>query len=81
MILFSSGSDLDQRLREVLSDKYEKIIIFDQKYDDRLINDFYLSILSLKLTRNIAKTAEIDLADMQELPDNDRLYLFDQSVK
>ncbi len=81
MILFSSGSDLDQRLREVLSDKYEKIIIFDQKYDDRLINDFYLSILSLKLTRNIAETAEIDLADMQELPDNDRLYLFDQSVK
>ena len=81
MILFSSGSDLDQRLWEVLSDKYEKMIIFDEKYDDRLINDFYLSILSLKLTRNIAETAQIDLADMQELPDNDRLYLFDQSVK
>ena len=81
MILFASDNELDHTLQIVLSDKYRKMIIFDQKYDDRLINDFYLSVLSLKLVRNIAETVQIDISDMQELPDNDRLYLFDRFIK
>ncbi len=81
LILFASDNELDRTLQDVLADKYQRMIVFDQKYDDPLVNDFYLSLLSLKLIRNIAETIQIDISDMQELPDNDRLYLFDRSVR
>ncbi|MBQ6560541.1 MAG: hypothetical protein IJL85_06920 [Erysipelotrichaceae bacterium] len=80
MILFTSHNELDDTIQNVVSRYYERIFLFERKYDDDLINDFYLSALSLKLVRNIAETIHVDLSDMKELPENDQLYLFNQSV-
>ncbi|MBR4462352.1 MAG: hypothetical protein IKS51_07220 [Erysipelotrichaceae bacterium] len=81
MILFTSHNELDDTLYDVISHYYDRILLFERRYEDDLINDFYLSVLSLKLIRNIAETIQIDISDMKEVPDNDRLYLFDRTVK
>ena len=81
MILFDSGNELDQTLEEHLSYYYKNIFLFERKYEDDLIDDFYQAILSLKLVRNIGEELQIDISDMKELPDNDSLYLFDGTVK
>ena len=81
MILFVSDNQLDDTLLDVLSQYYDRILLLQRRYKDDLANDFYFSVLSLKLVRNIAETLQIDISDMKEVPDNDRLYLFDETVK
>lgn len=81
LILFDSGNELDQTLKEHLSHYYKHMLLFQRRYEDDLINDFYQTLLSLKLVRNIGESLNIDISDMKELPDNDSLYLFNGKVK
>lgn len=76
MIVFNNNSELDQLLIRQLEHYYKNIIVFDKEYDDVVINDYYWTLMSLKLIRNIAEEKNIDISDMNELEDNDILYLF-----
>ena len=80
LIFFDSNNELDEVLKNNLKNYYKKMIIFDFKSDDVVINDFILSILSLKLIHKIAINKNIEISDMKQLPDNDNLYLYDGKV-
>ena len=41
-----------------------------------MINDYYMTLMSLKLIRDIALNKGKDISDMNELGDNDVFYLF-----
>ena len=81
LIFFKMDNELDDMLYENLKNHYHNIITIERRYEDDLINDFYASIISLKLIRNIAREHHIDISDMDELIDNDILYRFNGSMK
>ena len=81
MILMDSHNELDELYRNTLNHYYNKVLILDRKYDDDVINDFYLTVLCLKLVRQIALNKHIDISDMDELPDNDMYYRFNGKIK
>lgn len=81
LVFFRMDNELEDTLFKVLNNYYKKIIIFERKYADDIINDFYLSLISLKLIRNIAHEKNIDISDMKELKDNDVLYRFAGKLK
>ncbi|MBR5341927.1 MAG: hypothetical protein IK151_08405 [Erysipelotrichaceae bacterium] len=76
LIFFKMDNDLDDVLYETLHKHYNKVITINRKYEDDVINDFYSTLISLKLTRRIAENIGIDFSDMKELEDNDVFYLF-----
>lgn len=81
LIFFKMDNELDHMLYENLKNHYRNILTIDRKYEDDLINDFYASIISLKMIRNIAREHHIDISDMDELIDNDILYRFNGKMK
>lgn len=81
LIFFKMNNELDDMLYENLKNHYHNIITIERRYEDDLINDFYASLISLKLIRNIAREHRIDISDMDELIDNDILYRFDGKMK
>ena len=81
LIFFKMNNELDDMLYENLKNHYQNIITIERRYEDDLINDFYASLISLKLIRNIAREHHIDISDMDELIDNDILYRFDGKMK
>ena len=81
LIFFKMDNELDDMLYENLKNHYQNIITIERRYEDDLINDFYASLISLKLIRNIAREHHIDISDMDELIDNDILYRFDGKMK
>ncbi len=81
LIFFKMNNELDDMLYENLKNHYHNIITIERRYEDDLINDFYASLISLKLIRNIAREHHIDISDMDELIDNDILYRFNGLMK
>ena len=81
LILFDGHNELDGLLKDRLKEHYGKIITIERKYDDPVIDDFYLSVLSLKLVHAIAANRNIEISDMQEYEDNDLFYRFEGKVK
>lgn len=81
LIIFDSDDELDTLLIEELRKHYGRMIIIEQKYDDHVINDFYASIMALKLVHHIAENRKIDISDMDELENNDILYRYNGSVR
>ncbi len=81
LIFFKMDNELDDMLYENLKNHYQNIITIERRYEDDLINDFYASLISLKLIRNIARKHHTDISDMDELIDNDILYRFNGKMK
>ena len=81
LIFYRNHSPLDKMLQENLKHHYNRIITLDCKYEDPIINDFYLTLLSLKLVRNIATEKNIDISNMKEFEDNDVFYRFNGKMK
>jgi hypothetical protein len=76
LIFFRTDSELDEMLKRYLSAHYDHIICLDSGYEDTIVNDYALSVLSLKLVSKIAENKGIDISDMNELPDNDVFYQY-----
>ena len=51
-----------------------KIISLDSKYEDDIINDFYLTYQSMLLTKNIAEKSESDISRVNYSPIVKKLY-------
>jgi len=81
LIFFKMDNELDDMLYENLKNHYQNIITIERRYENDLINDFYASLISLKLIRNIAREHHLDISDMDELIDNDILYRFNGKMK
>ena len=57
-----NNSELDQAIKEVLDIQMSNYLILEQKYEDNVTNDFYLTLQSLYLLRNIAISKNVDLS-------------------
>ncbi len=76
LIFFKMDNELDDLLYENLKNHFRKIITISRKYEDDVINDYYATLISLKLIREIANNKGTDISDMKELADNDVFYRF-----
>ncbi len=76
LIFFRMDNELDDLLYENLKNHFRKIITISRKYEDDVINDYYATLISLKLIREIANNKGTDISDMKELADNDVFYRF-----
>ena len=76
LIFFKSDNPLDEMLYNQLQSHYPSIITLNRKYDDLLIHDYHMTLLSLKLIHQIALNKGKDISAMDELPDNDVFYLY-----
>lgn len=56
------NTELDCALKEALVIQMSDYFILESKYDDSIVNDFYQTIQSLYLLRNIAQEKNIDLS-------------------
>ena len=81
LIFFKMDNELDNEMYNTLKKYYRNILLIDRKYEDDIINDYYASLLSLTLIRNIADSKNYDISDMKELVDNDVLYRFNGKMK
>ena len=81
LIFFKMDNELEDEMYNTLKKYYRNILLIDRKYEDDIINDYYASVLSLKLIRNIANSKNYDISDMKELVDNDVLYRFNGKMK
>lgn len=75
------GTDLDIALKEVLEEQMDNLCILEDKYNDNIINDFYLTIQSIYLLRNIAESKNIDLSEIDyDKSAVKKLYYFQGSM-
>lgn len=81
LIYFKSNNEYDELLINTLPSLYDNIITIEPKYEDTLINDYYTSVLSMKLIKNIADNKNISISDPIELPLNDVFYLYKGKLK
>ena len=81
LIFFKGNNELDEMLKKNLPNHFRKIITIEKEYEDDVINDFYATLLSMKLIRDIAQNKHRDISDMDELEDNDVFYLFTGKMK
>ena len=76
LIVYKGTTEIEALYEEHLYKYYNQVIELPYKYDDLVVNDFYLTYLSLQLVHKIALNKQIDISDMQEVEDNDIFYLF-----
>ena len=60
--LINQRNTLDDLLLEELQTRYETITVLESPYSDPIINDFYLTLLSLYLTKYLSTLNNIDLS-------------------
>ena len=76
LIFFDGNSELDEILRKEVNRYYNLVIKIAKKYDDEIINDFYLTYVSMLLCRSLAGQLEIDLSNVDYSPIVKKLYYF-----
>ena len=65
---------------EELKDYYRKIIILKSQYQDPIIDDYYLTIKSMLLTKQLASLQQKDLSRVEYSPGVNTLYKYKGSM-
>lgn len=81
LIFFKMNNEYDDLLAATLPSLYDKIITIARKHEDDVVDDYYASVLSLKLVKAIAENKDRDISDPGELPQNDVFYLYKGKLK
>ena len=76
LIYFDNDTELDKTMLEELQDYYKKIIILKSKYKDPIIDDYYLTIRSMLLTKSLAEQTGKDLSKVEYSPVVKKLYKY-----
>lgn len=76
MIYFNGNTELDNLMLEEFPKYYEQIIPIDYKYEDKIVNDFYLTYKSMLLAKQIALFQKKDLSIVNYSPLVRKLYYF-----
>ncbi len=76
LIYFDNNTELDKLMLEELQEYYKKIIILKSKYNDPIINDYYLTIKSMLLTKSLAEQTGKDLSKVEYSPVVKKLYKY-----
>lgn len=80
LILFDNHTELDELLKQELPPYYQQIIILKSKYQDPLIDKFYLTYQSMYLAKQIAESTNKDLSNVDYSPLVKKLYKFKGSM-
>lgn len=62
--LGDKNTDLDIALKEVLEEQMSSLYVLEDQFNDSVINDFYLTIQSIYLLKNIAESKGVDLSSI-----------------
>lgn len=60
--LLSNEKELDSLIINMVNKQYKNIILLQSEYNDPIINNFYLTLQSMYLTKYIAEQKQIDLS-------------------
>lgn len=80
VIVFNKNTELDQKLLTEFPKYYEEVISIDSKYQDQIIDDFYLTYQSMLLAKSIATSTDKDLSRVDYSPLVKKLYHFKGSM-
>ena len=73
------NADLEKELT-IQYNKYKEIINIDYKYDDKVVNDFYLTYKSFLLTYLLAQKTNKDLSIVDYSPVVKKLYKYNGNM-
>ena len=76
LIYFDKNTELDRLMLEELKEYYNKIVILKSKYKDPIIDDYYLTVRSMLLTKSIAEQTNKDLSKVEYSPVVKKLYKY-----
>lgn len=76
LIYFDNDTELDKLMLKELQEYYNKIVILKSKYNDPIINDYYLTIRSMLLTKSLAEQTGKDLSKVEYSPVVKKLYKY-----
>ena len=76
LIYFDKDTELDKLMISELINYYEKIIILKSKYQDPIIDEYYLTIRSMLLTKVLADKTHKDLSKVEYSPVVKKLYKY-----
>ncbi len=76
LIYFNKDTELDRIMLEELQSYYQKILILKSKYQDPIIDDYYLTFQSMLLTKQLAEQTETDLSKIDYSPVVKKLYKY-----
>ena len=76
LIHLNRNTELDRIYQEELPNYYNRIITINSKYDDPIIDDFYLTYQAMLLTKKMAEQSNRDLSRMDYNPIVKKLYRY-----
>lgn len=76
VIVFNKGTELDQKLLSLFQEYYQEVIQIDGKYQDPIVDDFYLTYQSMLLAKSLATSESKDLSRVDYSPMVKKLYYF-----
>ena len=76
LIYFDKDTELDKLMLEELKEYYNKITILKSKYNDPIIDEYYLTIKSILLTKSLAEQTNKDLSKVEYSPVVKKLYKY-----
>ena len=76
LIHFNKNTELDRLYQEELPQYYNKVITLDSKFEDSIIDDFYLTYQAMLLTKKMAELTGRDLSRMDYNPVVKKLYRY-----
>lgn len=79
-IYYNRKTDFDKMMLEELKKYYEVIVTIDSKFSDQIIDDYYMLIASMYLTKYIAEKKEVDLSDVKYCPIVKKLYKYNGNI-
>ncbi len=77
LIFFDNETQLDKYYQEILPEQYKNIISIKKKFDDNIINDYYLTYISMMLCKELAKSLDKDLSLIKYSPLVKKLYRYE----
>lgn len=80
LIYFDKDTELDKLMLDELQEYYKKIIILKSKYSDPIIDDYYLTLQSMLLTKKLAELQQKDLSRVEYSPVVKKLYKYNGSM-
>lgn len=80
VIYFNRNTEFDKLMLQELRCYYDTIIVIDSVYDDDIMDDYYMLIESMYLTKYIAEMKSIDLSDVNYSPIVKKLYKYNGQI-
>ena len=76
LIFFDNGTELDKHFQNILPSFYQNIISLKRKFADDIINDYYLTYISMLLCKKLAISLDKDLSCVKYSPLVKKLYKY-----